>query len=220
MTTVREIAGKRVDWFEPVAALPRVVLLYLHDIDGMPPPIRDEQAACVCPHTGESWWSAKICPAFDPVMSAEDFVVRHLVPAIAQRWPGVPLVIAGHGMGGQGALRLGFKHPDLFPTVLATDAAIDHYELWGEGTALDEMYPSREHCRQDGAGLHIHPVRQPKLIRFACPPSSRWYRGNDRLHEKLQALGVGHEFGEEDDLELLLWGTRQSGGTPTRLSLV
>jgi len=200
MTTAREIAGKRVDWFEPVDTLPRFVLLHLHDVDGVTPAIeslRDGKAACVCPQAGNSWWSAKTSPDLDPAMSAEEFVVRHVVPAIADRWPGVPIVVAGHGMGGQGALRLGFKYPDLFPSVFATDAAIDHYELWGEGTSLDEMYASREHCRQDGAGLHIHPVRQPKRIRFACAPTSRWHRGNGRLHEKLQALGVRHEFVEE-----------------------
>jgi S-formylglutathione hydrolase len=27
---------------------------------------------------------------------------------------------------------------------------------------------------------------------FACPPYHEWYRGNDRLHEKLAAMGVPH----------------------------
>jgi S-formylglutathione hydrolase len=97
-------------------------------------------------------------------------------------------------MGGQGALRIGFKHPDRFRIVAAIDAALDHHELYGSRTPLDDMYPSREHSRQDTAILHIHPARQPAHIWFACEPSSRWFRGNDRLHEKLGALGVSHFF--------------------------
>ena len=203
---VRDIAGKSVDWFEPGEAIPRVAMLYLHDADAMPltmDPVALKAlfgipVPCVGPIAGKCWWSAKICREFEPAMSSEEFVVRHIVPAIAERWPTVPIALAGRGMGGQGALRIAFKYPDLFACVVAIDAAIDHFELYGEGGTLDDMYPSREHCRQDGAGLHIHPVRQPKRIWFACSKASRWHRGNDRLHEKLRALGVGHEFEERE----------------------
>jgi hypothetical protein len=76
--------------------------------------------------------------------------------------------------------------------VAALEASLDHYELYGRGTALDDMYPSREHCRQDGAGLHVQPMSWPPHLWFACDPDSPWLRGNDRLHEKLMALGVPH----------------------------
>ena len=56
------------------------------------------------------------------------------------------------------------------------------------------MYASREHCRQDTAVLHIHPARQPAHIWFGVDPRCRWMRGNDRLHEKLSALGISHTF--------------------------
>jgi S-formylglutathione hydrolase len=54
------------------------------------------------------------------------------------------------------------------------------------------MYPSREHARQDTAILHIHPHEWPLHIWFACSPSDMRHRGNDRLHEKLAAIGVPH----------------------------
>ncbi len=95
-------------------------------------------------------------------------------------------------MGGQGAVRLGFRHPELFPVVASIAGAFDFHERYGRGTPLDEMYPSREHARQDTAVLHIHGHDWPPHIWFACSPASQWYRGNDRLHEKLAAIGVPH----------------------------
>jgi S-formylglutathione hydrolase len=98
-------------------------------------------------------------------------------------------------MGGQGALRLAFKHPELFPVVAAISAAIDYYELYDQGTTIDSMYDSKEQCRQDTALLHIHPSRYPPHIFFCIDPDdANWHRGNDRLHEKLAALGVSHEM--------------------------
>ena len=42
--------------------------------------------------------------------------------------------------------------------------------------------------------MHIHPSEQPRHIYFCCDPDdAEWHRGNDRLHEKLMALGVAHE---------------------------
>jgi S-formylglutathione hydrolase len=91
-------------------------------------------------------------------------------------------------------LRIAFKHSDVFPIVAALDAAVDCHDLYYEGTPLDELYPSREHCRQDSPVLHVSQSQQPRHIFFACESSSRWERGNDRLHEKLTALGVQHQF--------------------------
>ncbi len=98
-------------------------------------------------------------------------------------------------MGGQGALRLAFKHPDLFPVVAALSSAIEYHELYGQGSSIDEMYDSKEQCRQDTAPMHLHPSKFPPHIFFCIDPTdAAWYRGNDRLHEKLSALGVPHQF--------------------------
>jgi S-formylglutathione hydrolase len=97
-------------------------------------------------------------------------------------------------MGGQGALRLAFKHPRLFPVVAAISSAIEYHECYGQGTPLDEMYDSKEQCRQDTAILHVHPSHYPPHIFFCIDPTdTAWFRGNDRLQEKLAALGVPHE---------------------------
>jgi len=106
-------------------------------------------------------------------------------------------------MGGQGAIRLGFKYPDQFPVVASIGGAFDFQERFGQGTSLDEMYSSREQCRQDTAILQIKPHDTPQIW-FICSAEDRWQRGNDRLHEKLTALGVAHtalleENGNQDE---------------------
>ena len=55
------------------------------------------------------------------------------------------------------------------------------------------MYDSKEQCRQDTAPMHVHPSRYPPHVFFASDPREAfWFRGSDRLHEKLNALGVEH----------------------------
>lgn len=41
--------------------------------------------------------------------------------------------------------------------------------------------------------MHIPPANYPPHLFFCIDPDDEtWYRGNDRLHEKLSALGIEH----------------------------
>ena len=43
--------------------------------------------------------------------------------------------------------------------------------------------------------MHAPPSDPPAHVFFCIDPADHpWYRGNDRLHEKLAALGVPHEY--------------------------
>jgi S-formylglutathione hydrolase len=197
------IAGRSADVFTP-ADRPRFVVVFLADLDGVT--FKDQSAwtallssnqmACVCTAGAEGWYASRLCPTFDAAKSAESYLLDDVLPWTKQRFaiPAAAIALVGVGVGGQGALRLGFKHPSRFRTVVSLAGAIDHYELYGSGTGLDVMYPTREHCRQDGVMLHVHPSNWPPNVWFACDPDSPWLRGNDRLHEKLMALGVPHTF--------------------------
>jgi S-formylglutathione hydrolase len=196
-----EIAGKPADVFDPGGS-PRFALLFLHPESGATPAesaaytaqLRRFGLPCVAPHGARSWWVDRVCPEFDPELTAEQHVLQHVVPWMEERWRLGPRGIAATGieMGGQGAVRLGLKHPDRFPVVASMDGAFDFHELHGRGTPLDEMYETRERCRHDTAVLQLDPYRWPPYIWFACDPRSEWHRGNDRLHEKLTAYGVPH----------------------------
>ena len=198
------IAGKPADVYDPPGeGRPRFGALHLHGV-GLKT-LRDRPAftrlfdefrlACVCPHGRRCWWADRICPEFDPAISPEEHLLRNVLPFFKARWNLAPPAVGllGVGMGGQGALRLAFKRPDLFPVVAAIAPSVEYHELYGHGTPVDAMYDSKEQCRQDTAPMHVHPGRFPPHLFFCSDPDDPWSRGADRLHEKLDALGVEHE---------------------------
>jgi esterase/lipase superfamily enzyme len=199
-----KLAGKTVEVYEPQAAhKPRFGVLFLHPLGletlrGRPvyTKVLDElQQICVCPHAARSWWADRICMEFDAQFTPEHHILKNVLPFFKERWNLAPRSIGvfGISMGGQGALRLALRHPHLFPVAAGIASALDYHELYGEGSPLDEMYDSKEQCRQDTAILHIHPNHYPPHLFFCSDPDdTAWYRGNDRLHEKLSALGVPH----------------------------
>ena len=202
--TTADVAGKPADVYEPPRR-PRFGLLHLHGASLET--LRDRPAftqlfdelgfACVCPHGHYSWWVDRVWPAFDPQRTAERYLLDEVQPFFEWRWgfrPGA-VGLQGISMGGQGALRLAFKYPDRFPVVAAIAPALDFHDLYGRGLSLDELYDSKEQARQDTALLHVHPAHSPRHIYFGIDPTDAdWFRGNDRLHEKLAALGIPHEI--------------------------
>jgi S-formylglutathione hydrolase len=199
-----QIAGKPADVYTPPdPRRPRFGILYLHGAgletlreNSVYTPLFAELAlACACPHGGRCWWADRPCPDFDPAVTLEQYLLGSVVPFFQETWGLAPpaLGLLGVSMGGQGALRLAFKHPDRFPAVAGIASALDHHELYGQGTPLDQMYDSKEQCRQDTALMHVPPFHAPPHVFFSCDPEDAdWHRGNDRLHEKLSALGVAH----------------------------
>lgn len=196
-----DLDGRRVDFFEP-AASPRFALLFLHDQDAGPPAnptwtnlFEALRLTCVAPHGGQVWWTDRVHPSFDDTRSAVRYLLDSVLPWTRARWSLGPRGVGlfGVGMGGQGALRLAFQRPALFPVVAALTPAIEYHELYWSGTPIDDMYTGKEQCRQDTVPMHLHPTEFPPHIFFAADPMSPWHRGSDRLHEKLAALGVPHE---------------------------
>jgi S-formylglutathione hydrolase len=197
------IAGKPADVYDPPgSAGSRFGLLFLHGIgqetlssDAVYTQLFERyRLACVSPITGRCWWADRICGEFDPVLTPEKHLLENVLPFFQQRWGLAPRSIGllGISMGGQGALRLAFKYPQLFPAATGIASAIDYHELYCQGSALDFMYDSKEQCRQDTATLHVPPFNPPPHLFFCIDPDDPLHRGNDRLHEKLGALGVGH----------------------------
>jgi S-formylglutathione hydrolase len=202
--TTIEIAGKPADVFDPPSVPVRFGVLFLHgygletlhDRPAFADSLRSLGMACICPHGRHSWWADRICAEFDRQITAEQYLMQHVLSSFNERWNLTPPAIGIYGisMGGQGALRLAFKHPQTFPVVAAISPAVDYHQLYGQGSTLDAMYDSKEQCRQDTAPMHIPPTNYPPHIFFCIDPDDEhWHRGADRLHEKLTALGVLHE---------------------------
>jgi S-formylglutathione hydrolase FrmB len=158
----------------------------------------------VAPRTGRSWWLDRVVPAFDPTISPERYLLETAVPEVARRFgvspPGIALI--GTSMGGQGALRLAYRHPHVFPVAAAISPAIDFHAALREAhlrddgelyDTLHELYENPERARQDTAILHVHPLNWPRHQFFACDAGDEhWYDGAVRLQSKLVALGIPH----------------------------
>jgi len=152
----------------------------------------------IAPMTGRSWWTDKICPEFDLNVTAERYVIDHVLPLAAQRFGARPprVALLGTSMGGQGALRLALRHPNLFPIAAAVAPAIDYQQRFHDDDeeTLPQMYPDAEAARQDTATLHVHPLNWPRNLYFASDPAdARWHESAQKLRMKLSALGIPHE---------------------------
>jgi S-formylglutathione hydrolase FrmB len=203
---VVELAGHSADIYEPPRPQPHgyvVVYLHgvhlnrLHDNPAFTQQFDQHGLRVVCPRTARSWWTDRICEEFDPAITAERYVVEGVASWIRDRWNVEPprIALLGTSMGGQGALRMAFKHPARFPVVAAISPAIDYHHRMDEGDeTLPLMYPDKEAARQDTATLHVHPLNWPRHIWFCCDPTDlRWHESAEKLRMKLAALGIPHE---------------------------
>jgi S-formylglutathione hydrolase FrmB len=200
------IAGHPADVYTPSGVTaPPFAVLFLHGV-GLET-LRDRPAfsdtfdalglGCISPLGQRSWWTDRMCAEFDTRITAEQHLLQNVIPYFANLWNIAPprIGLLGISMGGQGVLRLAFKYPRTFPVVAAISSAIEYHDLYGQGTPIDAMYDSKEQCRQDTAPMHILPNDYPPHLFFCIDPADwPWFRGNDRLHEKLSALGVPHQF--------------------------
>jgi S-formylglutathione hydrolase FrmB len=201
--STESVAGHPVDVFEPTRPNEHgYTVIYLHGvhlnrIDQQPPFIEQFERhglRVVVPWTGRSWWTDKICAEFDPAITAERYVVDRVLPWIGDRFGMRPprIGLLGTSMGGQGAMRFGFKYPQHFPVIAAISPAIDYHLRLREGDeTLEQMYPDVESARQDTVILHVHPLNWPRQLWFCCDPADvRWHNSADRLRMKLGALGI------------------------------
>lgn len=205
------IAGHPCAVHAPPEPVPGRAAVYLHGLDGRPPQgaIRTaiERAALptIAPLTNRSWWLDRIMPAFDAQVTPERFVREAIVAEIGSRFGVQPpcIGLVGVGMGGQGALRIAYRQPHVFPTAAAIAPAIDFHLGMRQAADRDdgelfdtlwEAFGDVERARQDTAILHVHPLNWPRQQWFASSPADhRWHDGAQRLHSKLVALGIPHE---------------------------
>jgi hypothetical protein len=210
--SITEVAGHACEIHTPAAPLPGRAVIYLHGVrerwlhsmTGLRGALERARLPVIAPRAGRSWWLDRILPGFDGNCSPERHVLEHVVPEVARRFdvapPGIGLL--GTGMGGQGSLRLAYRHPGVFPVAAAISPAIDFHAAMREAhvrsdgefyDTLWELYGDVERARQDTAILHVHPLNWPRHQFFACnTDNEEWYDGAVRLQSKLVALGIPH----------------------------
>jgi pimeloyl-ACP methyl ester carboxylesterase len=210
--TVIDVAGHACELFAPPEPTPGKAVIYLHGVrerwlresTGLRDAIEAASLPVIAPRTGRSWWLDRPMPGFDSEVTPEQYVVAAIRDEVQRRFgvtsPGVALI--GTSMGGQGALRIAYRHPGIFPIAAAIAPAIDfHLAMREAGDREDgelydtlwQTYGDVERARQDTAILHVHPLNWPRHQWFASDPSDiHWRDGAERLHSKLVALGIPH----------------------------
>ena len=149
----------------------------------------------------------------------EHFIVDELVPAIARdyRIDEAALYVGGVSMGGMGALRFAFKHPDRFRVVIAFEPGIEPALKWSDVEERDKFYRGDKLlvARYGTAGAGIDEAywaaNNPATIADADPQrliasglaiyldvgSDDLFgldRGANFLHDVLYRHGIKHEF--------------------------
>jgi hypothetical protein len=204
------VDGHAVELFVPASQPDRPPggLLHLRDVDDRPPSqsqawhaaIASSPLPVVSLSGGGSWWLDRVVPRFDARCSPEAFVVHTLAGWIQERFgiPAAAVAVVGQGSGGQGALRLAYRHPAAFPVAAAVLPTIDFHRTMHGGEpgseTLWEVFGDVEAARQETAILHVHPLNWPRHQAFHAHagdiPSAD---ASERLHSKLIALGIPHE---------------------------
>ena len=201
------LGDRPVERYDPSGSTRRVVLfLHAHPATTLSAPhlidiasatLERLNLACVAPIAGPTWWGDRADSEINPAFIPAQFVRDTVLPWIRSTWSGAIIGLAGIEMGGRGALTLAFQEPERFPVVASLRGAIEldqHYRQADRYPELLRLYSSAQKCRQDSPLFHIRPDMYPDKIWLACDPRDEdWARGNDRLDEKLNALGIAHQ---------------------------
>ncbi len=196
-------------------------ILYLHDLDTIPPPENSEmrelfetvQIPVICPLAGRSWWlslATREFPDGGPLGWVRSMVIPWIEQTFQVRPPRMGLI--GIGMGGQGALNLAYRSARQFPVVAAISAAVDFHVHQPHEPALSEVFETVESARQETATLHLHPLNWPLFQRIACHSADPlWFEGCERLASKLDSSGIpfDREFGSWPVFDRQVYENRQ-----------
>lgn len=188
--------GMRVDSKRPIAAG------YVARIDrairsGVMPPV----VVVIIQGLNRAWW----VDSKDGKIPMESVVMRDLIPHIDTTYRTIASregrAIEGHSMGGDRALRLGFKYPHLFAAVTGNSPALIDVEGFSTGNNLDMFRETfggdRAYYEESGpwslAAQNAAGVRTQR-IRIICGgqdglfPRAKWMDG------VLTDLNIPHEF--------------------------
>lgn len=210
--SVIEVGGHACEIHEPPDPFPGRAIIYLHgvrerwlqDMPALTALVEQHRLPVIAPRAGRSWWLDHVVPSFDRSITPERYVIDTIRGEVERRFGVVPpgIALVGTSMGGQGALRIAYRHPAVFPVAAAIAPAIDFHQAMRQAGDRDDgeyydtlwqLFGDVERARQDTAILHVHPLNWPRHQCFASDPDDlHWHDGAVRLHSKLVALGIPH----------------------------
>ena len=155
----------------------------------------------VVPDGKLDWWMDS--PLLSKVRR-ETFVVNELVPWVDARfrtWPQRPRrAVAGHSMGGQGAMRLGMRHPDVFGVVGNVMGGVDICSTPARKDLVRLLGPykgNEARWRSFSVLAEAERLRPGALRIFSIVGTEDFFlQPNRDLHELLSKRHIAHEYTE------------------------
>jgi acetyl esterase/lipase/enterochelin esterase-like enzyme len=148
-----------------------------------------------------AWW----VDSKDGRTPMESVVINDLIPHVDKTYRTIAArdgrAIEGHSMGGYGALRLGFKYPDLFSAVTGNSPALIDIEGFSAGNNL-EMFKATfgaDRAYYDEAGpwslaaRHAAGIRTQR-VRIICGDKDGLFARAQWMDGVLTTLKIPHEF--------------------------
>lgn len=155
----------------------------------------------VCPDGRNSWyWDSPV----DSRMQMESYIVRDLVPTVDRDFRTIPeassRAITGLSMGGQGAMWLAIRHPDIWKNVATMSGGVDitqpqFHKKWTMSKRLG-TYESNPRRWQEHSIVNLVKDLEPQTlnIMIVCGTEDFFYDVNCDLDRELNRHKVGHTF--------------------------
>lgn len=138
-------------------------------------------------------------------VKSETWVVRELIPAIDERYRTIPeregRALAGFSMGGEGAIRLGFKYPELFCAIVSCSGVLQWPKdlLVGDLEEDDDIFYWADKNRSelsDGAMPLFLTMGDSERFFTGLPPFLL-HLYERKIKVRAEVLpGLGHDLGE------------------------
>ena len=153
----------------------------------------------VCPDGRDSWyWDSPV----DPAMQMESFFVNSLVPSIDALYPTIPTrekrAISGLSMGGQGAMYLAIRHPEIFGAVGSMSGGVDIRKFpnnWKMKNWLGTYEQNAPEWEKRAIVNLVDSLEPGKLaIIFDCGVDDFFAQVNDDLHNRLVEKKIPHDY--------------------------
>jgi len=135
----------------------------------------------------------------------EDYFFQELIPLVEKNYHVLNgkegRAIAGHSMGGNGAILYALKHPTLFESCCAIGAAIDMNVPENNASFSDENnIPNLLKRTADAVKAASPEEHHTFVVRFYidCGKEDGLLDVNKRLHVCMDGLGFAHEFYQRD----------------------
>ena len=154
----------------------------------------------VCPDGGHNSWYFD-SPS-DPSMQYETYVTEELVPQLDKFYPTLAekrgRAIAGLSMGGHGALYLSIRHQDLFGAAGSMSGGLDFTpftDSWDIAKRLGP-YDKFPDLWEKNTVINMTALLKNSDLKLIidCGIKDFFFDGNQRMHEKLMAEDIPHDY--------------------------